>query len=245
LGEEPDFSTEPFTSLRCLIDERNDIAHSDRLSYYSYYIDTYEGVSSAYFTAIECAKAIQKHFHGPEGYSYSDFEKVFLPPENVHFQNALNIAKKKSIRLLEEHDFPNELKTLEEYRACPKYKLEDVVSEMFGDNFAELFSKSIDICDYAINVSKYFRDAVNQLSDHHKEATGKKISPLFRTLTKKKMSHYYGVKFGEVLPHVKLKIKRIAFQNHHGYMCMPFDKYLILFIIDTGSIELTDIIKNA
>jgi hypothetical protein len=240
-----DFSHELFSSMRCLIKERNDLAHSDRVSYYSYYIDTYKGASSAYFTAIECAKAIQKHFNGIESRIYSEFEKEYPPPEKVLFQNALNWAKKNSIQLITKEEFPSQLKTLEHYKSCSHQKFDDVDSQLFGREYVNLFNNSTNKCEYLIKITNDFYDAVGQLNDEQKAIIAKKLSPLFCTLTKKKMMHHYGINFGEVLPHIKLKIKRIAYEKHHGYMCMPAEDLLIIFIINTNSIELTDIIKIA
>jgi len=245
IGNPFDFSTEPFSSLRTLVEERNDVAHSDRVSYYSYYIDTYEGASSAYYTALECAKAIQQQFNDPKMDIYSEFEKAFPPPEKIYFQRALSIAKKNSIPLLTQEEFPRELKTLEEYLSGSQNIFEDVASEIFGEQYIELFNNSISICDYAINVSDYFYECVRDLEENQKEMIARKLSPLLRNLTMKKMVCCYGVRFGEVLPHVKLKIKRITYKNHHGYMCMPVEDDVIVFIINTNSIELTDLIKNA
>ncbi len=240
-----DFSTEPFSSLGTLVQERNDIAHSDRVSYYSYYIDNYDGASSAYYTALESAKAIQKHFNDPKNSIYAKFEKVFSPPRKILFQRAISTAKKNSIPLLTQEEFPCELKTLEEYVSSSQKIFDNVASELFGENYTELFNDSISICEYKVNVSNYFYENLHDLNELQKEKVARKISLLLRNLTMKKMANGYGVRFGEVLPHVKLKIKRIAYKNHHGYMCMPVDDNLIVFIINTSSIELTDLVKNA
>jgi hypothetical protein len=243
-GRKFDFSKEPFASLRVLVEERNDITHSDRISYYSYYIDTYEGASSAYFTALECAKAIEQHFNGEGSYSYSNFEKVFYPPEKILFQRVLNHAKKNSIQHLTATEFPQNLRSLEEYQSCSRRSFEEVASNIFGTDYEILFNSSLSACEYSIKVANYFQDSVYSLNETQKKLVASKLSPLFKNLTMKKMVHGYGVRFGEVLPHVKLKIKRLIFQDHHGYMCMPVRDDLLVFIIDTNSIELTDFIKN-
>ena len=87
--KEFDFSGEPFSSMRCIIQERNDVTHQERGSYYSYYIDRYDGAASAYYTALECAKSIKKHFGEDPVQPYENFEKVFPAPSNVLFQKAL------------------------------------------------------------------------------------------------------------------------------------------------------------
>ena len=86
--------------MKCLIKERNYIAHQDRISYYSHYIDNSKGAASAYFTALECAKAIRKHF-GQEhrNLTYDKFEKVFPPSSSDFFLKALNYARNNSIKI--------------------------------------------------------------------------------------------------------------------------------------------------
>ena len=245
VGKSFDYSFEPFTSTKCLIDERNDIIHSDRISYYSYFIDTQDGASAAYYTSLMSAKSIWKHFFGLENEIYNSFEKTFPPPKKTYFQSALNYAKKVSIRHLASKDKPIGLKTLDEYKGLSSKVYENVIDEVFGKENKNIIQSALDICEYPIKVTETFKNAFCNLSEDIKKSALKQLNPLFRTLTKKKMLANYGVNFGKALPHIKLDIKRIIFKNHHGYMCIPVKDYLLIFIIDTSTIELTDIIKNS
>ena len=122
---------------------------------------------------------------------------------------------------------------------------ENVIDEVFGKENKNIIQSALDICEYPIKVTETFKNAFCNLSEDIKQSALKQLNPLFRTLTKKKMLANYGVNFGKALPHIKLDIKRIIFKNHHGYMCIPVKNYLLIFIIDTSTIELTDIIKNS
>ena len=239
-----DYSAEPFASIKCLIDERNDIVHSDRISYYSYFIDTENGASAAYYTALMSAKSIWMHFFGIENEIYNSFETPFPPPTKVYFQSALNSAKKISIRHLNPKENPSELKTLDEYKVLSSKLYENIVDEIFGTENKDKIQKALEVCEYPIKVTELFKKSYRNLPNDHKKSALRMLSPLLRTLTKKKMRSCYGVNFGKALPHIKLDIKRIIFKNHHGYMCLPVNEYLLIFIIDTSTIELTDIIKN-
>jgi hypothetical protein len=244
VGVRFDYSSEPFTSITCLIDERNNIVHSNRISYYSYFIDTENGASSAYYTALMSAKSIWRHFFGIENEIYNSFEKTFPSPSNIYFQSALNNAKKISIRHLDPKDNPSGLKTLDEYEGLSSKIYENIVDEIFEVENKDTIQKALEVCEYPIKVTELFKMSYSNLPSDIKISALKMLSPLLRTLTKKKMLSCYGVNFGKALPHIKLGIKRIMFKNHHGYMCLPIKKHLVIFIIDTSTIELTDIIEN-
>lgn len=245
VGKHFDYSSEPFTSTKCLIDERNKIVHSDRISYYSSYIDTVRGATAAYYTALMSAKSIWKHFFGHENEIYNSFETTFPPPEKIYFQNALNEAKKYSIRMLEPEEFPSALKSLDEYRCMTSEVCENIVDKIFGLQGVDIIGNAINECEYPIKLTETFKSAYKLLPKNVKESVLKNLTPLLKALKRKKLLSYYGVKFGEVLPHARLNIRRIKFKNHHGYMCLPAEEFLVIFIIDTSTIELTDIIKNA
>jgi hypothetical protein len=240
-GQNFDFSREPFASLVCLINERNDVTHSERVSYYSSYIDTFDGAASAYYTALECTKKIQKYLLGQPSIKYSEFEQVFSPPKKVLFQHALNYAKSNSIKYLSPQDYPENLKSLNEYKNSTISNIENEIEEYFG----QALQDATEICQYSINATDYFIEAITNISEENKKEIAKKIAPLFRTLTLKKMIGKYGIRFGEVLPHVRLKIRRLRFGDHHGYMCMPTTEHLVVFLIGTADIILTDIINKA
>lgn len=237
-------SDEIFASLLCLIKERNEIVHNERISYYSYYLDNFHGAASAYYTAIECAKKIQKHFKKDGDYKYSYYEKLFKPPKKILFQQALNEAKKNSINILDRSQIPKNIKSLEEYETVSRKKIMQVIVDIFGENYLDLFNNSLEKCEFSIFVTEYFINATKSLPEDEKLNISKKLKPLFFTLTKKKMVSCYGVRFGEVLPHIKLRIYRIPFNNHHGYMCMPCGDHLIIFIIDTSSIVISDFMEK-
>lgn len=237
-------SSEPFGSAMCLIYERNQIVHSSRLSYYSHYIETLDGAKAAYYTALMSAKSIWKHFFGVENEIYNSFEKTFPPPEEVYFQKVLNYAKKVSIPYLEEKEFPKRLKTLNEYKKLSSKVCDDIVNDVFGKGKHDTITRALEICDYPIKVTELFKKSYLNLTDDLKESVLKKLGPLFRTLTKQKIRYKGGVLLGEVLPHVKLGIMRIRFKNHGAYMCIPVEEFLVIFIIDNSTIELTDIIKK-
>ena len=244
-GKSFDFSHEPFSSMKCLIKERNDITHQDRISYYSYYIDSFNGATSAYFTALECAKKIRKHFDQDHNPIYSKFEKVFPPASNEFFQKALNNARNNSIIINYDKQILDKIKTLDCYNSAKLLDFKENIKEIYKEDFNLIFSKLGIECEYHIDISKLFINKLAKVSTSKRKSIFQKLMSLFKALKRKRMLGKYGVAFGEVLPHIRLKINRIPFENHLGYMCMPSNNYSIIFIIHTDRVAVHDLMKIA
>jgi hypothetical protein len=241
-----DFDKEPFSSFKILIKYRNMLTHSNDYDIISYYLENYESASSAYYTAMKISEEIEKHFFPDKAFHYKIWYQTFPPPIEKTFQTAYNDAKKLAIpynNVENQKRIDSICKNSNNYQAQDYILISDFLQTQSNDT-NDIFNKVFQQCDLKIELHEKFINSLSTLDTSLFTNILYKIRKLLLNLNKRKIAGHFGIKFGEILPHTTLKIKRLKGDKWPGYMCMDHLNMLIIFKIDRESFKLIDLIKK-
>lgn len=239
------FNEEPFQSFIVLINHRNKLTHSNDLDMVSYHMESYESAASAYYTAMKISEEIEKHFFPGKDFHYKNWYESFPPSSKKTYQQTFNEANRIAISY----------NTLEEQVAIDRkcgipinYKTDDFLN--FRDvirnernEVSDIFDEAFQNCNLEINSHTKFITSLSKIGSNLSKQIMYKIKTLLLNLNKQKVSIYFGIKFGEIIPHTRLKIKRLKSNKWPGFMRMKHSNLLLIFQIDKQSINIYDLIQ--